>query len=46
MSCNPQTLVHDLKEFVQNGWQLVSAVPFDFFPKTRHLETLVVLKRI
>ena len=46
LSCNPQTLIRDLTELVNNaGWELVCAIPFDFFPRTRHLETLVLLKR-
>ena len=43
LSCNPETLVRDLREFLKRGWCLRRVVPFDFFPKTRHLETLVLL---
>lgn len=44
LSCSPETLVRDLKNFTQHGWKIESVLPFDFFPKTRHLETLVLLR--
>lgn len=43
LSCNPQTLVRDLKLFVDAGWNITKTIPFDFFPRTKHLETLVLL---
>lgn len=43
LSCNPQALVADLKNFMDSGWCLQKVIPFDFFPRTRHLETLVLL---
>ena len=44
LSCQPEALARDLKEFISAGWQIKSVIPFDFFPRTRHLETLAVLK--
>lgn len=44
LSCNPESLVRDLKVFLKAGWKLVRIAPFDFFPRTKHLETLVWLK--
>ena len=44
LSCNPESLRHDLGEFVQQGWEIQNITPFDFFPKTKHLETLVLLQ--
>jgi len=44
LSCNPQSLLRDLGEFVQQGWVIQNITPFDFFPKTKHLETLVLLQ--
>ena len=44
LSCHPQTLVQDLQYFVVSGWQIIKIIPFDFFPRTRHMETLVLLK--
>jgi 23S rRNA (uracil1939-C5)-methyltransferase/tRNA (uracil-5-)-methyltransferase len=44
LSCHPETLARDLKEFLTNGWEMVKIIPFDFFPRTKHIETLVLLK--
>ncbi len=44
LSCNPESLVRDLKIFLQAGWKIEHIVPFDFFPRTRHLETLVSIR--
>ena len=44
LSCNPKSLVVDLKKLVGRNWQIQKIIPFDFFPKTPHLETLVLLK--
>lgn len=43
LSCNPQALARDIKGFIDHGWNIKGIVPFDFFPKTRHVETLVLL---
>ncbi len=43
LSCNPQALARDLERFIDHGWNVQRIVPFDFFPKTRHVETLVLL---
>lgn len=45
LSCNPQTLKDDLKVFLQNGWQVQTLIPFDFFPKTVHLEVLTLMTK-
>ena len=44
LSCSPASLVRDLKVFLTAGWEVEKVVPFDFFPRTAHLETLVLLK--
>jgi len=44
LSCNPESLVHDLGEFIERKWKIQNIIPFDFFPKTKHLETLVLLQ--
>lgn len=44
LSCHPESLARDLEKFLAEGWKIEKIVPFDFFPKTVHLETLVVLK--
>lgn len=43
-SCNPQTLARDLALLLA-AYDCVSAQPFDMFPLTEHVETVVVLKR-
>jgi len=44
LSCHPESLCRDLLVFQRAGWSIVKVVPFDFFPQTRHVETLVHLK--
>jgi tRNA/tmRNA/rRNA uracil-C5-methylase (TrmA/RlmC/RlmD family) len=44
LSCHPESLVRDLKDFTVEGWKITKVIPFDFFPKTKHIETLAVLK--
>ncbi len=46
LSCNPEALARDLVVFHREGWMISHIMPFDFFPKTVHLETLVVLKKV
>lgn len=43
-SCNPETLFSNLKE-LSGSYKPEFVEPFDFFPHTPHLETLVLLKR-
>jgi tRNA/tmRNA/rRNA uracil-C5-methylase (TrmA/RlmC/RlmD family) len=44
LSCNMEALARDLSAFDKTGWQVNRVMPFDFFPKTKHVETLVLLK--
>lgn len=44
LSCGPEALVRDLKTFLEKGWKIRKVLPFDFFPRTVHLETLVLLE--
>jgi len=44
LSCQPESLVRDLKGFIDAGWLIESITPFDFFPKTKHIETLTILR--
>lgn len=44
LSCNPEALGRDLSAFVQADWRIEKIIPFDFFPRTGHLETLALLR--
>lgn len=44
VSCNPATLVRDLALFQKQGYQAGEIFPFDMFPQTYHVESLVVLE--
>ncbi len=44
LSCNPTTLVRDLKGFLK-AYDLIDVRSYDFFPHTPHIETLAVLDR-
>ncbi len=43
VSCNPTTLARDLKELDTAGYKAIKIKPFDMFPQTFHIETVVVL---
>ena len=43
ISCNPQTQVRDIRFLIKNGYKIKKAVPFDLFPQTSHVETVVAL---
>ncbi|KKU47080.1 MAG: hypothetical protein UX66_C0026G0011 [Parcubacteria group bacterium GW2011_GWF2_46_8] len=45
LSCNPITQMRDIKLFSE-GYIPVSLKAYNFFPRTPHLETLIVLDRI
>ena len=45
LSCNPAALARDLVDFLKEGWRIEKIIPFDFFPKTKHIETFVLLER-
>ncbi len=44
ISCNPATLARDIKMLL-SGYDLASVTPYDMFPHTKHVETLVCLDR-
>jgi len=43
VSCDPATLARDLKKLIAAGYSLDSAVAFDMFPQTHHVETVARL---
>ncbi len=45
VSCGPDTLARDLKEFQRMGYQAKGAWGYDLFPFTRHIETVVFLSK-
>ncbi len=40
ISCNPSTLVRDLRQFMRSGYKIQTVRGFDFFPNTHHIEIL------
>jgi 23S rRNA (uracil1939-C5)-methyltransferase len=44
LSCDPATLARDLKFLVAKGYRPSAAQPFDMFPQTGHVETLVKME--
>jgi tRNA/tmRNA/rRNA uracil-C5-methylase (TrmA/RlmC/RlmD family) len=45
VSCDPACLAKDLKVLSGGGFPIKKIIPFDMFPKTRHIETLAILGR-
>ena len=43
VSCNAATLARDLKQLQEGGYQVRRVVPVDLFPRTPHVETVVML---
>ena len=43
ISCNPKTLARDLLEL--NGYKIQTILPFDMFPETANVETVVILTK-
>ncbi|MDE6189840.1 MAG: 23S rRNA (uracil(1939)-C(5))-methyltransferase RlmD, partial [Clostridia bacterium] len=44
ISCNPATLARDIKRLLEK-YEIESVTPYDMFPQTKHIETLICLKR-
>ena len=45
VSCDPATLARDVKRFVSLGYVLRKAEAVDMFPRTAHVESVVLLTR-
>ena len=46
VSCNPSTLARDLKYLTEQGYELKKARPYDMFPQSVHVETVVLLQKV
>ncbi|MBR3737887.1 MAG: 23S rRNA (uracil(1939)-C(5))-methyltransferase RlmD, partial [Eubacterium sp.] len=45
VSCDPATLARDLAILDEKGFKAIEATPVDMFPRTPHVETVVLLAR-
>ena len=45
ISCNPATLVKNIKE-LKDLYEVKTVIPFDMFPNTAHVETIVLLSKL
>ena len=45
ISCDPATLARDCKIFSGYGYKTEKATPFDLFPRTGHVETVVLMTK-
>lgn len=46
VSCDPATLGRDVKLFAQKGYVLRRAAAVDMFPRTAHVETVVLMSKV
>lgn len=46
VSCNPSTLARDILIFNAHGYTLTDATALDMFPRTSHVETVVLMSRV
>ena len=46
VSCDPATLARDIKLFAPHGYKPMEATPVDMFPRTAHVETVVLMSRV
>lgn len=45
VSCNPATMARDIKKLAASGYKLKTTTPYDMFPQTGHVETVVLMSR-
>ena len=45
VSCNPSTQARDIKLFIENKYLVKDIQPFDMFPHTPHIESIITLKK-
>jgi tRNA/tmRNA/rRNA uracil-C5-methylase (TrmA/RlmC/RlmD family) len=46
VSCEPTSLARDLDRLHAHGYRVASVHPFDMFPQTEQVETVVLLERV
>ena len=46
VSCGPETLERDLKYLTKHGYAVKRATPYDCFPFTSHVESVVLMSRV
>lgn len=46
ISCNPSTAARDCKYLTENGYEVLEISPFDMFPRTNHVESVVLISRV
>lgn len=46
VSCDPATLARDCAVFKELGYEVEEATPVDLFPRTAHVETVVLLSKL
>jgi 23S rRNA (uracil1939-C5)-methyltransferase len=46
VSCNPATLARDIKSLIESGYQMDYVRPVDMFPRTRHVECVVLMTNV
>lgn len=46
VSCDPGTLARDLKLFCEQNYNIEEVTPIDLFPRTAHVETVVLMSKI
>jgi 23S rRNA (uracil1939-C5)-methyltransferase len=45
VSCNPSTQARDVKMLIDGGYSINKAQGFNFFPRTPHIESLIILQK-
>ena len=45
VSCDPATLARDILRFSEHGYELREATAVDMFPRTKHVESVVLLEK-